>query len=140
LADPNFDPAQTVLVATAPKDWPTAATNANNGTVEYQSYRPDDIVLKANATSASILLLNDRYDPNWRVTVDGKPADLLRCNFIMRGVCLPPGEHTVVMRFRLPTRPLYISVFALGVALLLAAILLWHKWRNHSSAGTIRSV
>jgi hypothetical protein len=130
LADESFDPAQTVLVATQPKDWPALATNANNGTVEYQSYGPDDIVLKANATTPSILLLNDRYDPHWNVAVDGKPAELLKCNFIMRGVCVPSGEHTVSFRFRMPTGPLYITLSAVGIGLLLAAILAFHSWRN----------
>jgi hypothetical protein len=129
LADESFDPAQTVLVATQPKDWPATATNANSGSVEYQSYGPDDIVLKANAASPSILLLNDKYDAHWTVTVDGKAAELLKCNFIMRGVCVPPGEHTVSFRFRVPMGLLYI-LSSFGFGLLLAAILAFHSWRN----------
>lgn len=132
LADASFDPAQTVVVATPPKDWPATATNANTGTVDYQSYEPDDITLKAKATNSSILLLNDRYDSHWSVTVDGKAAELLRCNFIMRGVCLTPGEHTVVFRFRMPTRLLYITLSAIAVGLLLAAILVFHKMRSQA--------
>ena len=50
---------------------------------------------------------------NWRVTVDGKPAELLRCNFIMRGVYLPaPGRHTVEFSFSLPHQPLYVTLAA----------------------------
>jgi hypothetical protein len=129
LADASFDPEQTVFVATQPKDWPATATNANIGTVEFQSYGPDGITLKAKATNLSILLLNDRYDNHWSVTVDGKASELLRCNFIMRGVCLKPGEHTVVFRFRMPTGLLYITLSAIAVGLLLAAILVFHKMR-----------
>jgi hypothetical protein len=29
-----------------------------------------------------VLLLNDRFDPNWNVRVDGKLERLLRCNYI----------------------------------------------------------
>ena len=54
--------------------------------MEFKSYSPKQIVFATNATAPSVLLLNDKYDPNWRVTVDGKPAELLRCNYIMRGV------------------------------------------------------
>ena len=78
------------------------ATNENSGTVEFKSYAPKNIVFDANATAPSVLLLNDKYDPDWRVTVDGKPAELLRCNFIMRGVYLAPGDHTVEFNFTLP--------------------------------------
>jgi len=130
LVDPSFDPSQKVLVATPPKDWPAAATNANTGSVEYQSYAPVDFVLKARATAPSILLLNDKYDPNWSVTVDGKPAQLLRCNFIMRGVCLTPGEHNVAFRFRTPIGPLYITLSAIALGLLLTAILVFYGLRS----------
>ena len=86
LAAPNFDPLKTVLVSTPQPDLPSVSTNENSGTVEFKSYAPKRIVLAANATVPSVLLLNDKFDANWRVTVDGKPAELLRCNFIMRGV------------------------------------------------------
>ena len=59
------------------------------------------IVFAANATAPSVLLLNDKYDPNWHVTVDGKPAELLRCNFIMRGVYL----HARRAHGRIPIQP-----------------------------------
>ena len=67
----------------------------------------------------SVLLLNDKHDPNWQVLVDGHPAPLLRCNFIMRGVALTPGSHTVEFHFRPPHQSLYISLvgLALGVGL-----------------------
>ena len=89
----NFDPAKTVLVATPEKICRPLATNENSGTVEFKSYAPKHIVFDANAPTPSVLLLNDKYDPNWRVTVDGQPAELLRCNFIMRGVfCRRPAH------------------------------------------------
>jgi hypothetical protein len=122
LGDLTFDPAQTVLVSTPEKDLPAqpAKTEAQAGTVTYQSYQTKDIVLSAQTTAPAVLLLNDKYDPNWRVTVDGQPAPLLRCNYLMRGVYLPaPGNHTVVFSFRLSHRPMYVSLaaFVLGIGL-----------------------
>ena len=122
LSATNFDPWQTVLLA---KPLPTApGTNQNPGTVEFKSYAPKDIVLSADADAPSVLLLNDRYDPNWRVTVDGEPAELLRCNFIMRGVYLTPGQHTVEFQFILLHKPLYITLAAFGVGILLCGFLI----------------
>jgi uncharacterized membrane protein YfhO len=76
-----------------------------------------------------VLLLNDKYDANWRVTVDGQPADLLRCNFLMRGVQVPVGTHTVEFNFSLPNKPLYFTITALAVGILLAGWL-WILTRN----------
>jgi hypothetical protein len=139
LASANFDPWQTVLVSTPLPV--AAATNQNAGSVEFKRYVPDDpafrgkrnglwrqagycyapkdIMFDAKTITPSVLLLNDRFDPHWRVLVDGKPAELLRCNFIMRGVYLTPGQHTVEFQYQLANGPLYVSLAAIGIGLLL---------------------
>ncbi len=128
LVNTNFDPWQTVLVS---QPLPVAATTGQNaGSVEFKSYAPKDIVFRAQADAPAVLLLNDRYDPHWCVLVDGRPAELLRCNFIMRGVYLTPGQHTVEFQFRLPHKPLYVSLAAIGFGLLLCGALLVLTRRN----------
>jgi hypothetical protein len=125
LADKKFDPQQTVLVSTPLPAAPAMnTTNENSGTVDFKSYKPADIVFDAKSDTASVLLLNDKYDANWHVSVDGKPAELLRCNFIMRGVYLPPGSHTVEFRFTLPNKPLYVTIAAMVVGILLLGLLI----------------
>jgi Bacterial membrane protein YfhO len=125
LADKNFDPQQTILVSTPLPAAPAAnSTNENSGTVDFKSYKPTDIVFDTKSDVTSVLLLNDKYDADWHVTVDGKPAELLRCNFIMRGVYLPPGSHTVEFRFTLPKKPLFITVAAMAVGILLIGLLI----------------
>ena len=133
LADLNFDPHSTVLVSTPQKDLPATATNANTGTVEFKSYSPKDIVLDANATAPSVLLLNDRYDDNWKVAVDGQPAPLLKCNYDMRGVFLQPGKHSVQFTFSMPNKLLYVTTAACILAILLG-IALWIMTRRPQAA------
>ena len=124
LADAKFDPLKTVLVSTPEAGLANAVTNDSSGTVTYQSYSTKHIVFSAQNSSPSILLLNDQYDPHWKITVDGQPAELLRCNFIMRGVYLPtPGSHTVDFQFGLPHKPLYVTLSAIVLAMLLGAFL-----------------
>lgn len=124
LAAKEFDPAKTVLVAeNLPPADPASTTNAIAGTVDFVNYAPKHIVLKAQTPVPAVLLLNDKYDPNWQVSVDGKPAAMLRCNFLMRGVQIPKGEHRVEFHFRPPINSLYVSLagLALGVVLLVVA-------------------
>ncbi len=135
LTSAGFDPQQTVLVSTPLPGLPAVATNENSGTVEFKSYMPNAIVLGAQATAPSVLLLNDMYDPHWRVYVDGKPAELLRCNYIMRGVFLMPGTHTVEFKFSLPSKSLYITLAAIGVGILLCGFLMFST-RRHSRPAT----
>ncbi len=134
LADLNFDLDKTVLISTPQVNLPAIATNDAVGTVEFKSYSGKDIVLAANAKAPSLLLLNDKYDANWTVAVDGQPANLLRCNFLMRGVYLPAaGKHTVEFHFRMPNKPLYVTLSALGVGLVLGGVLLWGSRRQHTA-------
>jgi hypothetical protein len=119
---PEFDPQSLVLVAN-PDVAPGHGTNATPGTVEFASYAPKRIVFNVNATEPAVLLLNDRYDKNWKVFVSGEERPLLRCNFIMRGVQVPPGQHTVEFVFRLPVGSLYITLAAFAVTLALLALL-----------------
>ena len=123
LASPSFDPEQCVLVAEdppadlIPEVAPPAGLGPEAGTVEFVSYAPKDIVLKADARAPCVLLLNDRFEPDWNVRVDDKPAKLLRCNYIMRGVSLTPGVHRVEFRFQPLHRSLYVSLAGVGLAL-----------------------
>ena len=58
------------------------------------------------------------------MTVDGKPAELLRCNFIMRGVLVPAGAHSVEFDYQPPHQFLFVTIAAFGVAILFCGILL----------------
>lgn len=120
LVSPDFDPSQAVLlsepIAVATN---SAASNQNPGDVEFASYAPMDIKLNAKAATPCVLLLNDRYDPMWQVWVDGKRAELLRCNYIMRGVFLQAGQHEVEFRFRQPVKMLWLNIAAIFIGLVL---------------------
>src|SRR5205814_160816 len=123
LASPAFDPHKTVLVSNPlpPLNAPSG-TNEPKGTVNYASYAPARIVLQTEAPFPS-LLLNDKFDPDWKVTVDGRAETVLRCNFIMRGVALNAGPHTVEFRFEPSNKLVYVSVAAIGLGVLLLLLL-----------------
>jgi hypothetical protein len=125
LGSRSFEPTRRLIVDAqgAPGSGATN-TNDSSAAVEFVRYSPRDIVLKSVQSKAGVLLLNDRYDPNWSVRVDGRPEKLLRCNYLMRGVYLQPGSHIVEFRFQPPFKLIYVSLAALllGVVLLGAVI------------------
>jgi hypothetical protein len=128
LTSPSFNPEQTVLLdAPLPEANPSPAANQDSGKVEFKSYSPKKIVFSARAVAPSVLLLNGKFDPHWRVTVDGKPAELFRADYIMRGVFVPPGAHTVEFQFSLPSKPLYVTLAAIAVSILLCGVLLFRN-------------
>lgn len=124
LVSPQFDPQQSVIVSSE-TPVPTGPTepNADPGTVKITSYKSKRVELQASAKTAAVMLLNDHIADPWNVYVDGKKAEVLRCNFIMRGVYLPKGEHTVEFRFQPKLTTLYISLSAWAVGILVAGFL-----------------
>ena len=131
----TFDPEKGVLVnGPVPPPLNMEMTNQSIVTVKSVSYSPKDLVITAQASAPSILLLNDRFDPNWQVLVDGKMGSVLRCNYLMRGVYLQPGMHSVEFLFRPPAAPLYVSVAAIIGSILLVGILCVSKSQKTSLA------
>jgi hypothetical protein len=125
LASHAFDPEQTVLVARdTPVSQPPGDPKLDAGAVSFTDYQPRRVTLQANATTPAVLLLNDRIAPAWKVWVDQKPAPLLRCNYLMRGVFLTPGEHRVEFRFQPSLTTLYVSLCGWGAGILIAGYLI----------------
>lgn len=138
LVDPAFDPLKTVLVSDANLAKQQGGDSGNGaGVVEMKSYAPKRIVYQAKCNDPSVLMMNDRFSPDWKVWVDGMPQPILRCNFIMRGVSLPAGEHEVEFRFEPGYHALYVSLAAIGVALGLCG---WLTFRSGKAPGAKREI
>jgi hypothetical protein len=124
LASRAFDPQQSVLVSPkTPLAQPSSDSKTDPGAVTIDDYLPKRILLSADVKTPSVLLFNDRIDADWRVYVDGQIAPMLRCNYIMRGVFLTPGQHKVAFRFQPSLKTLYLSICAIFIGMALSAYL-----------------
>jgi hypothetical protein len=124
LADPGFDPTREVVLA--PGAAGAAGAQAGEpvaGRARLLERRMDRLLLEAQLASPGYLVVVEAYDPAWRVSVDGRPAPLLRANVAFRAVALEAGRHTVEMTYRPRAAPwgLLVSVGACAAAALLAA-------------------
>jgi len=118
LAERSFDPMK-ALVLTKPLSVQPSGANTELTAVKITNYEPATIHLEATPTKPSVLMLADKYDPNWQVYVDGKRSEVLRCNYLMRGVYLEPGHHEVEFRFRTHAPVFYENIAAVAAALCL---------------------
>ena len=112
LRRPDVNPARTVLLYRDPGFVPGSDTVA--GTAQVVKYDCNEVKVKADLTSPGLLVLTDCYVPDWKVYVDGKPADLLQAYHAYRAVSLPPREHEVTFRYESKYYQLgsYISLVA----------------------------
>jgi len=142
LASQSFDPAKTVLLPKPlPGDAKPSGTNENSGTVKFTSYEPADIKLDATASSPSVLMLCDKYDPDWQVWVDGKRGEVLSCDYLMRGVFLDAGHHDVEFKFRPNINMFYVNIGAIlvGACLLGYAIVASRKAEDAEDSEKVNS-
>lgn len=86
--------------------------------------RTDDVVtVEVHTESAKILMLNEYYDKNWKVYVNGEEQELLKTNYLFRGLEVPAGDSLVEFRYEpQQIRAMYgVAGAAWGAAALLAA-------------------
>jgi len=69
------------------------------GTATITRYRLHEVEVEVDATRPAVLRLADLWYPDWKVTVDGRPAGLLRADHALRAVAVPQGRHKVVFKF-----------------------------------------
>jgi hypothetical protein len=74
-------------------------------------------VAEGEATTDGLLVIAEGYDPGWRATVDGAPAQVLPVDHWMLGVPLPAGRRHVELRY-LP-EPYRVGTFGSLAALAL---------------------
>ena len=119
LANPTFEPTNLVLVASAnPVSQPSQEELATVSNLVVKAYSPKRIELASTADGPTVVMLNDKWHADWKVSVDGAAAPLLRCNYLMRGVLVPAGQHRIDFRFAPSRSGFYLSlsmmIFVLG--------------------------
>jgi uncharacterized membrane protein YfhO len=63
-------------------------------------YGTQELEIQATATGNNLLFLSEVYYPKgWKAYIDGKEAEILKLNYLFRGVVIPQGMHSLTMRF-----------------------------------------
>lgn len=77
------------------------ANVTGSGNIELVEYKPNYLKYKANTSGNALAVFSEIYYPKgWISKIDGKEADIIRANYILRAVSLPQGEHIVEFEFR----------------------------------------
>jgi hypothetical protein len=123
----DFDPARTVILEQKTgEDGPHDIKAALSTDVTISGYGPNEIRLDISASGPGVVVLSEIYYPGWRAWVDDREVDVLRADFLFRGVESPAGSH----RIRLLFDPISFKI-GQGLGLITAAILialrLWKK-------------
>jgi hypothetical protein len=139
LADPRFDPRQSVILLDR-GDLTLPDHLEATGVATVIAFAPEAVTIRiAGSTAPAILSVALPHYPGWQATVDGETTPLLRAYGGLSAVLLPAGAERVELVYRPIT-------FALGAAISAAAWLSltgyggWLFFRRHRTARQNRSL
>jgi hypothetical protein len=116
----EFDPhREAVVESEAGYDASLTGQDLTAGSVRVRSYQSNRIDLDSDSPGAGFLVASDADYPGWEALVDGRPSPMYYTDVAFRGLPLPAGRHTVVMRF--VPQILYWSAALSACAWLIAA-------------------
>ncbi len=68
------------------------------------SYAPDRLTYRSESNTDGVAVFSEIYFPwGWEATIDGKPAEIGRVNYVLRAMRIPAGSHEIVMAFTVPS-------------------------------------
>jgi hypothetical protein len=69
-------------------------------TIYLSSYEPNLLTYKAELSSERVAIFSEiYYKYGWKASIDGNPAEHFKANYVLRGMTLPAGSHTVTFSF-----------------------------------------
>ena len=108
----------------------TSTPKSAGDTIFETSYAPDRLTYHARTARGGVAAFSEVFFPwGWEATIDGKPAEIGRINYVLRAIKIPAGEHTVEMVFdpkslHATTTVAYISIILIYLGAL-AAVATW---------------
>jgi hypothetical protein len=97
IQQPDFQRHTRVVLEHAPR-FPAGGISSE-AKVKLIERHSDEIKIHYQSPRPGMIVVTDTFYPGWKAFVDGKRAQIDRANYLFRGVTVPAGEHTLVMRY-----------------------------------------
>ncbi|MFL1895619.1 YfhO family protein [Aquimarina sp. 2-A2] len=68
-------------------------------TIQLLSHQPNKLEYASQNTKEGFVVFSENYYPGWQAYIDEKPVDHVQVNFVLRGLQLPKGSHTITFKF-----------------------------------------
>jgi hypothetical protein len=97
------------------------------GTATYRDLSDEHAQVRVQTPSGGVVVVRNPWDENWHATLDGKPVPLLHADYVMQGVAIPTGTHTVDLYYRDTAIGLGLWISGVAWLLLLAAFIVLRR-------------
>lgn len=120
----NFDPKQTAFYDQESQQVPGSFSWDSTATISLTKFDNDTLVYTTNAAQPQFAVFSEIYYPaGWNAYLDGKETDYYKVDYLLRGMPVPAGKHTITFRFEPKSYTISYTV-ALWSGILLYLILI----------------
>lgn len=78
----------------------TSTVHDSSSIIRLTAYEPNSLDYEATSPCGGVAVFSEVYYPGWTATVDGKPVELGRADYILRMCYIPAGRHTIHMEYK----------------------------------------
>lgn len=119
----------------------TATPKSVGDTISLTTYAPNRLTYHAKSQKGGVAVFSEIYFPwGWNVTIDDKPVEMARVNYVLRALNVPAGDHKIEMYFDPQSIHTTTTVASVAVILiylaLIAAVLLALKGKSEKEEKT----
>jgi hypothetical protein len=76
---------------------------SDENSISLTEYRPNKLTYSASIINQQLAVFSEIWYPKgWVATIDGNESEIIRVNYALRGLIIPPGDHTIVFSFEPP--------------------------------------
>lgn len=92
-----------------------------------------DIWGKFTSNDNGILNVATTNYPGWQAVMDGKPVRIIKSNFLFVGIEVPPGEHSLSLKYR-PISFTYGAIVSISAIVILLLTVILASYQSNRSA------
>ena len=89
--------------------------------VKLTAYEPNALKYDVTSGKGGVIVFSEIYYPGWTATIDGKPAEVGRVNYVLRALRVEPGNHKVELSFQPKSIDTTETIAYVGYLLILLA-------------------
>ena len=125
----QFNPRDTVIIDKREQTKiPFVPHNDSLASIRLVQHMNDDLSYQFNSSSNQFVVFSEVYYPRgWKAYIDSKEAPIVKVNYVLRGLAVPAGKHTIELRFE-PRSYFLGDTISMIVGILSILILLAGSW------------
>jgi len=138
----SFNPAETAIaeksvnnILKVPASFDSAAT------IQMISNHNDTVTYKSKSSSEQLAVFSEvYYSEGWNAYIDGKKSPYAKVNYVLRGMMVPAGEHTIEYRFEPESHATGWKITSASAIVMIIMLLLTIFFEIRSNKKTLQAV